>query len=226
MKFLKNPDIVISLILGCLVSISLAQFQIHKKKIYSRLSPKSKTVVLNLVENKHNSKTFTLLPKTNLTSKIKRSLSNDDSSITQNRSIIASGDQFENTPEFTDESTPSDNRFEVSDQTVRMNSKIESYLVNHIGLSSDEANRVISSKLRMENEIYRNNQSINHKTEQENIQLNTMNQEVLSSYNDELKHILGLENYQIFTVWQNEQEAALAESNAGGRPFLADNQNL
>lgn len=233
MKYLKNSDIIISLICGCLATLLLAQFQIHKKHIGSIFRDKPKMQNLKLAQNKHDSKNIAkkntkkdakysaLLNSTILSSKNKRHIANN-SSLRQNHSSTISSAQFEEPSIPTTESAPTEDHSEFNELSVKMNRKIESYLVNQLGLSVSDTNSVISSKLRMENDIYRNNQSIHHESETDRIQLNIINQEVISNYDSELKHILGLKNYQRYSLWQKEQEAALAESYAGGSQYLMD----
>lgn len=229
MKYLKNSDIIISLICGCLATLLLAQFQIHKKYIGSIFRDKPKMQNLKLAQNKHDLKNITkkntkhsaLLNSTMLSSKNKRHIAND-SSLRQNHSSTISSTQFEEPSIPTTESTPTEDHSEFNELSVKMNRKIENYLVNQLGLSASDTNSIISSKLRMENDIYRNNQSIQHESETDRMQLNIINQDVISNYDNELKHILGLKNYQRYSLWQKEQEAALAESYAGGSQYQMD----
>lgn len=231
MKYLKNSDIIISLICGCLATLLLAQFQIHKKHIGSIFRDKPKMQNLKLAQNKQDLKNITkkntkYSASTILSSKNKRHIAND-SSLRQNLSSTITSAQFEEPSVPTFESASTEDHSEFNEPSVKMNHKIENYLINQLGLSVRDTSSVISSKLRMENDIYRNNQSIHHESETDRMQLNIINQEVISNYESELKHILGLKNYQRYSLWQKEQEAALAESYAGGHSFLVDdNQSM
>lgn len=103
--------------------------------------------------------------------------------------------------------------------------RIEDYIVNYLGFSVNESDRVLNAKSHFESQIIHINQLGVTRGNNEDTQ--SLSQKAKSEYQDELMQILGHEDYQKFVQWNNQLEAEIAEMRAGGRvasPTMGDAQ--
>lgn len=209
---LKKTDLIIALIFGCV--ISLLCFQLKSSKKGHRGSHKKETQQLALSSQHHSqSRGNNLAFNSGYSSRVSASAEN---------SLTYSEEESEyNNPE--NDLVAEQERAQIDrEMSILMDRKLEKYLFHQIGLPSKEITRVLSAKRFMEDEITKNNQGIINPTDELSAEMNNLNQQILSNYQEELKQILGPENYQRYSQWQNEQDAAIAESYAGGKQISMD----
>lgn len=212
---LKKTDLLFAMLFGCIISIICFYFQLSKKasktytkKQYSQSSVASQSEIIPF-EKIHRA------PKPQYT---QRSIASVDDSNSFSFSEESEYIEYDNGTTHENKTTPT--AYEVSLSTDR---ELESYLFNQFGLPENEISNIIAAKRQMEDEINKNNTSISAlASEEPNSELQILNQQAMSRYQEELKQILGPENYQRYAIWQSEQSSALGESYAGGTLIKMD----
>lgn len=219
---LKKTDFIVSLIFGCVISLLCFQFQSAKKSNRSTYKKENQQRSLTSQQNAQQFNNFYAL-NSKYPKKRKPVFQNNraPSSIAVEDENEEHDDYMNPENEFSADNARAQLEHEMS---LKMNEKIENYLLTQIGLPSSEIAKVFDAKRYMEDEIHKNNNqhSILNSTEEIKTELKLINQQILSNYQEVLKQILGPENYQRYANWQNEQDAAISESYAGGRPMAID----
>lgn len=210
---LKRTDIVISLIFGCVISLLCFQLQPSKKSNRDSHKKEEQQLSLSLQLNPHsNRNNFAFNSKYH--QRGPASLDNDSTPSTEE------DDGYSN-PE-NDPAAEGEKAQVEREMSLLMERKIEKYLFDQIGLPGKEISRFLYAKRFMEEEIQKNNKGIINPTDETSAELNNLNQQILSNYQEEVKQILGPENYQRYSMWQGEQDAAFSESYASGKPISMD----
>lgn len=108
------------------------------------------------------------------------------------------------------------------------NKKLENFLIDQNRLSYSDYQRVLEAKNQLEETINKNNllrgshrNGVDLNTVNEKI--NTINQEAFNKYQEELLTIMGQELFSSYSIWNEKQEAEIAEMSAGGGIPLNDN---
>lgn len=211
---LKKTDLLLALVFGCIISLLCFQFQSPKKE--RRVSLKKEKTQTSVAYNSSHPSYEKHIRHRRVQSNSKRILASVDESLTYS-------EENEYTDSENDPIAENEKNQIEHEVSLFMNRKLESYLLNQIGLPAGEISKIMASKLLMEDEIMRNNKSLPPlASEEANAELQILNQQALSRHQEELKQILGPENYQRYTIWQSEQDAAVAESYAGGKPLSMD----
>lgn len=200
---LNKSDFLMALIFGCF--ISLLYFQIQSSRKGHKNIPK-KEVPHRLHSSRQNPQSL----RNNLVINSKHA---KKAPVFQNNSLTYLEENSERKnpeSEFIDKKA----KTQVNREMPMIDRKLESYLFHQIGLSEKEISRVLYAKKLMEDEIFKNTQSFVNPTDEDSTKLNTLNQQTLFYYNEELKQILGSENYQKYYKWQGEQDVAFSENYA------------
>jgi len=218
---MQKKDLIIALIFGCVVFLLCFQFQSTKKNNRSSYKKETQKFYLSSLQDTR--------PHGNIYAFNFKHTKKSKSDLQKNRAI-ASFTVEEKYEEY--ESGNPENEFSDEEAKAQMDSemslqktvKLENYLFTQIGLTASEISRVLDAKRHMEDDVLRNksNQSLSNSNDEFYTDLNLINQQILFNYQEELKQILGLENYQRYSIWQSEQDAALSDSYAGGKTRSMD----
>lgn len=198
---LKKTDFLMALIFGIL--ISLLCFLIQSPKNNHKRINKKKVQQLSLSSDE-NPKSYSnsLVIKSKNAQKKAPAIKND--SLTH---LEKSNEYINPKNKLADEASI----IQVGRKMSIIDRNLENYLFHQIGLSEKEISRVLYSKKLMEDELFKNTQGFINPTDEDSTALNNLNQQTLFYYNEELKQILGPENYQKYYKWQGEQDVAMSE---------------